>query len=1272
MKNAAAWLQVGAWFAAMALPAGAAPAAAGPGERVPLPLLYVPVKDRAFGEPRYQVRAPGLSAQFMERGAVFSSAGSAVHLEFAGSNPSVAMEELDQVAGSVNFLIGSDPSKWITGAPAYQGIRYRGLYPGIDAIFSSARQRLKSDFVVGPGANPSRIRLRYAGAQVALREDGRLALETPTGEILEAPPEIYQLSAHGARETVDGAFRLYRDGTVGFAIGTYDRSRELWIDPEITFSTYLGGSYGDAANAIALDGAKNVYVAGWTESANFPAAGAFQTARGGVDGFVAKLSPSGNSLVYATYLGGRGDDRVFGIRVDSAGNAIVTGWTTSSNFPFMNAVQSTNRGGKDAFILKLNANGSSLVFGTYLGGAGPDAGYAIATATDGSIYVAGETSSYNFPVATPFQTARGGQDAFVAKLTGAGALVYSTYLGGQYGDKAAAIAVDASGAAYVTGATESPNFPVVSAFQSSIAGGQDAFVTKLAPGGSTAMFSTFLGGSRGGPGLPESGNGIAVDAAGNAYVAGVTSSTDFRVSAPMQPYHGGGAVDAFVAKVNGSGGLLYSTYLGGTGPDLAVSIAVDAAGKPHVAGYTHSFDFPLHPPSSSSYAGSYDAFISVLSEAGNVLTFSTLLGGSAADMASGIALDGAGVIYAAGSTMSVNYPALSAAQAANGGLSDAWVTKLSVGLPPAPPVAVSVTPTSGAGVAQTFSFTYSDANGAADLASVHALVHNQIDGHSACYAYYVPAANQLFLFKDVWGQLLGPLTPGVAGTIQNSQCSINGAGASVSVSGNNLTLTFPVTFSQSFAGPRNLYGYAADQAGLTSGWYTLGAWTVPANVAPSSVSVSPSSGSGFSQVFRFTYSDANGAADLASAHGIIHNQLNGQSACYVYYTPADNKLYLYADVSGQLLGPLTPGVAGTVQNSQCSVGGAGSAVSIAGNTLTLDVAVTFASSFGGLRNVYGNAVDLAGLSSDWQQLGSWTVPVATNMPPAPVSVTPSSGSGSSATFAFTYSDPNGAADIASAHALIQNQVNGHSACYVYYAPATNGLYLYTDVWGTLLGPLTPGVAGTIQNSQCSISGAGSSVSSSGNTLTLRFAATFSSAFAGPRNLYGYVADQAGQNSGWHTLGAWSVPGGNMAPLPVSVTPASGSGTSGTFSFTYSDANGVADLAAVHALIQNQVNGHSACYVVYTPAENKLRLYTDVWGQLLGPVTPGVAGTMQNSQCTISGAGASVSTSANTLTITFPVTFTPGFAGSRNLYGYAVDQTGTASGWYPLGSWTVAF
>jgi hypothetical protein len=261
LKSVAAWLQVGTCLVVMA-PALAAPAAVGPGETVRLPLLYVPVRSRTPDAARYQVRAPGLSAQFMEGRAVFSSAGSAVHLEFVGSNLSVAMEELDQIAGSVNFLMGSDPNKWITGVPAYQGIRYRELYPGIDAIFSSARQRLKSDFVVAAGADPRRIRLRYAGAEVALRGDGSLALETPSGEIIEAPPEVYQLSSEGGREKVDGAFRVHRDGTVGFEIGAYDKSRELWIDPEITFSTFLGGSYGDGANAIARDGVGGVYVGG--------------------------------------------------------------------------------------------------------------------------------------------------------------------------------------------------------------------------------------------------------------------------------------------------------------------------------------------------------------------------------------------------------------------------------------------------------------------------------------------------------------------------------------------------------------------------------------------------------------------------------------------------------------------------------------------------------------------------------------------------------------------------------------------------------------------------------------------------------------------------------------------------------------------------------------------------------------------------------------------------------------------------------------------------
>jgi hypothetical protein len=1235
---------------------------------VSMPLLYVGVEDRAAHNLRYQVRAPGLAAQFTEYGAMLSAGANQVQMEFVGGSRSSSIEPFDLVTASVNFLIGDDPSKWVAGLSGYRGIRYREVYPGIDAVFSSAGRRLKSDFVVAPNADPKRIRLRYQGAQVEIRSDGSLALQTESGEIIEAPPEVYQLAASGVREPVGAAYRLFPDGTLGFHLGQYDQSRTLWIDPEMAFGTYLGGAYGDGAHAIAVDAANNVYVTGWTESPNFPTAAAFQTDRPGVDAFLAKLNPAGSGLVYATYIGGSGDDRGFAIKIDATGNAVVAGWTTSTNFPTTQAVQPSSGGGKDAFIARFNAAGSAVLFSTYLGGAGVDVAYSLAIGPGNSIYVGGETASPNFPVLLPFQLARGGQDGFVTKLAPAGNLLYSTYLGGQYADKVAAIAVDAAGAVHATGYTDSPNFPVLSPLQASLAGGQDAFVAKLNPTGSSLGFSTYLGGSRGSPGLPEGGNAITVDAAGNVYVAGVTSSTDFRIAAAFQPQHNGGGSDAFVAKIAASGLLTYSSYLGGGSFDQAAAVALGLGGSLHVAGYTSSFDFPSVSPL-STYRGSYDSFIASVNSAGTSLAFSTPFGGSAADSAAGLAVDASGRLYAAGSTMSLNLPVLGPAQASNAGTSDAWIAKFEPALEPAAPVALSVNPNAGSGGQQTFTFTFSDANGHSDLASVRVLIHTHIQALSSCYVYYTRADNRLYLHSDDATALLGPILPGTPGTVQNSRCSIDGAGSSVTFSGNQLTLSMATSFAPGVAGNLNLYGYATDQGGLNSGWYTLGSWSL-GNNPPAPVSASPSSGSGSAQNFGFQFSDPDGYLDLASVRVLIHSQIQGASSCYVYYTRADNKLYLHSDSAAALLGPITPGAAGTVENSQCAVNGQASSVSPAGNSLTLNLSLSFKPGFAGLRSLYGYATDQSGVSAGWITLGSWTVSGG-NTPPAPVSANPSSGSGMSQPFSFVFSDANGYADIASARILIHAQIQAQSSCYLYYTRSDNKLYLHSDSGAALVGPISPGTAGTLQNSQCAVDGAASSVSGTGPSLALNLAITFKPGFTGTHNLFGFVTDQAGLSAGWTLLGSWTAAASQSTPpAPLSANPASGAGSAQTFSFVFSDANGYTDLASVRVLIHSQIQGANACYVYYTAADNRLYLHSDNALALLPPVSPGAAGTTENSQCAINAATSSVSGAGNTLTLNLAISFKAGLTGTRNLFGYATDQSGMSGGWNLLGSWVV--
>ncbi|MBZ5595732.1 MAG: SBBP repeat-containing protein [Acidobacteriia bacterium] len=661
------------------------PAQAGYGE---IPVYFVENRgqfgaDQTASAPvRYMVKGPALTGYFSANQLMLTMGQSSFRVSFPGANPAPAMEGIRAMAARVNFMLGA-PSEWRVDLPTYGGVAYRSIFPGIDLVYSTSGGRLKSDFFLAPGADPSAIRMQYDGSGVAhLDATGALVLAGSAGEFRENAPVIYQ-EISGTRHNVEGAFRIWPDGTVGFRIGAYDPARPLVIDPVLSYSTYLGGSSMDALTSVAIDNAGDAYVAGWTTSSDLPTVNPVRAQIGGsVDAVVAKLGPGGNTLIYCTYLGGRGDDRAFGIAVDSSGDAYVTGWTSSSAFPTASPMQSTMAGAKDAFVAKLNPAGNTLIYSTYLGGSNTDSGNAIAVDSAGNSYVAGGTYSFNFPVLSAYQTSiKGQQNAFITKLSPSGSLVYSTYLGGNGSDSAAGIAVDAAGSAYVTGGTTSTTFPTASPVQAASGGNQDAFITKLSPSGNALTYSTYLGGSGGAAGSMEAGTGIALDATGAAYVTGNTNSANFPVTAGvLQSAYLGGGSDAFVAKLKPAGNALaYSTYLGGSSVDYAAGIAVDFLGNAYVAGYTASSDFLSLRGFQSGNAGSYDAFVTKLNPAGAAAVWSTYLGGSGSDAGYGIAADALGNAYVVGLTQSGDLPLLNPVQNFNGGAYGGFVSKISSG-----------------------------------------------------------------------------------------------------------------------------------------------------------------------------------------------------------------------------------------------------------------------------------------------------------------------------------------------------------------------------------------------------------------------------------------------------------------------------------------------------------------------------------------------------------------------------------------------------------------
>jgi hypothetical protein len=738
----------------------------------------------------------------------WSQTGAVLSMRLVGASSQAKVTGFDSLPGRVNYFIGKDPAEWRTNIPTYSRVLYRGVYPGVDLVYYGKSGQLEYDFVVAPGADPGAITLDVAasiggplrnaatdaipeviaqgvafrtkpecvrkqksnknvigrsrihqsadpmastalagsggvpargrpqGAAVRIEKNGDLIVQVGGGEVRFHKPVVYQeLSTADSQQSkaplatevqpasaaprsriqnpkfLDGRFVLRGRNQVGFEVASYDRARPLVIDPTLTYSTYLGGASSDTGNGIAVDSSGNAYVAGQSCSAAFSMVPARIGTGGDCDAFVAKLNAEGTGLTYLTFVGGSGGDTATGIAVDSAGNAYVTGYTNSSaDFPTTaGAYQKTYGGGNlDAFAFKLNASGSALLYSTYLGGSDTENSGGVAKDSSGNAYVTGQTFSANFPTtAGSFQPAYAGAgDAYVVKLNAAGSeLVYSTFLGSPGEDAGTGLAVDSLGAAFLTGITsDAPSgFPTRHPVQPFCGGWNgttcpinprtnlaynDAFVAKIAPDGFGLVYSTYLGGAN-----DDSGAAITVDTLGRAYVTGTTSSVDFPTAVGALQTALRGHENAFVTKVDPLGGsFVYSTYLGGSGVDKGVAIAVDVGGVAYVTGGTTSSDFPTVSAIQMSLAGPLaypgDAFVSKVNAFGSGLIYSSFLGGGDIDVGNGIAVDSSLGVYVTGSTSSLDFPTVPLVetgapcpsspplQCHQAGAGDAFVTKL--------------------------------------------------------------------------------------------------------------------------------------------------------------------------------------------------------------------------------------------------------------------------------------------------------------------------------------------------------------------------------------------------------------------------------------------------------------------------------------------------------------------------------------------------------------------------------------------------------------------
>ncbi|MFC2130364.1 SBBP repeat-containing protein [Bacteroidota bacterium] len=578
-----------------------------------------------------------------------------------------------------NYFIGNDSTKWASFVPLFEEVLIKNVYDGIDYRLYFDNGLLRYDLNVQPFSDLEQIQMKYEGQEgLEINENGELVINTSIGEVRNQ-----NLIAYQENQQTECSFKIIDNNIVGFAASKYSMNIALTIDP-LVYSTFIGGSGREQCNGIAIDGSGAVYVAGSTSSSDYPTtSGAYDETRNGDDVFVSKLNDGDTSLVYSTFLGGSSVDYGNGIAIDGSGAAYVTGETSSTDYPTTSgAYDETHNGNEDGFVTKLSADGSSLIYSTFMGGSGSvrDYGWDIAIDDTGAAYVTGKTRSSDYPVTSGAydETHNGNDDGFVTKLSADGSsLIYSTYMGGSWDDDGFNIAIDGSGAAYVTGRTASSDFPTTSgAYDESHNGNYDVFVSKLNPGGSSLVYSTFIGGSSYDWVLC-----IAIDGSGSAYVTGWTESSGYPTTSGAYDESYNGNKDVFVSKLNpGGSSLVYSTFIGGSSSERACGITIYGTGTAYVTGGTASSNYPTTSGAfDESYNGNNDVFVSKLDADGSSLVYSTFIGGSGGgSVAYGIAIDSSGTAYVTGFTESSNYPTTSGAydETYNGGGTDVFVTKL--------------------------------------------------------------------------------------------------------------------------------------------------------------------------------------------------------------------------------------------------------------------------------------------------------------------------------------------------------------------------------------------------------------------------------------------------------------------------------------------------------------------------------------------------------------------------------------------------------------------
>ncbi len=660
--------------------------------------VFIANKGQVDKEVVFYVETKDYTLWLKKNGLVFdikskdSTRRSVINMTFSGVNNNVKIVPDKLLKEKINIFKGRNKKKWLSNINTFETITYKGLYKGIDLkVYSTKKGNIEYDWIIAPHSKISDIKMKIEGAEnISIEKSGVLNVKHHFGIYKHRIPFSYQ-NINNERKNIKAFFYRIDENIYGIRIGNYNPDHELIIDPVIEqkYSTYIGGRGFDSVKSIAVDNAGYVYVTGITGSTNFPTtAGVYDTNKGDgeYDIFVSKFSSTGKTLQYSTYIGGCCRDYATAIAIDVGGYAYITGYTESEDFPVTDSYQNIYGGGKtDAIVVKIAADGSDLEYSTFLGGCDDDYGMGIATDSDadfcsdneGNAYVTGYTNGEDFPVLeTSYQGATGGGiDAFVTKFSDDGSsLTYSTYIGGALNDYGVAIAVDCCGEASIAGNTESSDFPLVSSFQSSYGGETDVFISKFSSTGEALIYSSYAGGS-----ALENATSISMcmNCCGYTYLAGGTSSVDFPSKLPYQSVYGGGYSDGFIMMVTKTGNLSYSTFFGGIGRDLINGIALDSSRNIFVTGNTDSVNIPvLNGFQNNLINTKNDIFITMFSQSGSTLLFSSYYGGAGHDIPDGIAVGCCGGVYLAGETESLDFPVRSAFQSEfkDGGM-DGFVSK---------------------------------------------------------------------------------------------------------------------------------------------------------------------------------------------------------------------------------------------------------------------------------------------------------------------------------------------------------------------------------------------------------------------------------------------------------------------------------------------------------------------------------------------------------------------------------------------------------------------